>query len=115
MPFLTSAVDWREACGSHLSVPIAECLRHSLLCSGRCKDFRALGITACALHLPRCSFIFTLGLSPPPWGCCSGQMLHVALPRAAPCRDVFPTHRRKTSGLLGELGSGSWAVGPASL
>lgn len=98
---------------------IAEHLRLSWLCFGRCKgfcmplvgskDFPAPGSGACTLHLPRCSFAFTPGSLPAPWGCCPGQMLCVALPHRArmlsPCAGV-------NSGLLGEFGSDSWAVGP---
>ena len=127
MPFPIPAVGWREAYGSHLSV-VSACswvpealsallweVRRSLHAFGMSRDFPALGIAACALHLPRCSFIFMPRLSPPPWGCCPGQTLRVALPRAAPCWDVVPMYRGNTPGLLGEFGSDSWAVGLASL
>lgn len=67
-----------------LSVPIAQRLRLSWLCFGRCKgfcmplvrskDFPAPGSAACDLHLPRCSFGFiTCSLGLLPWAdaaCC---------------------------------------------
>lgn len=111
-----------------LSVLIAQRLRLSWLCFGRCKgfcmplvrskDFPAPGSAACDLHLPRCSFVFTSGLSPAPWGCCPGQMLHVALSWDAPCQDVVPMCRGKLRAAWGvwirQLGCGT-SLPPVSL
>lgn len=47
------------------------------------QDLLALGITGCVLYLPHCSFVVTQGSLPPPWGCCPGQTLCIALPGAA--------------------------------